>query len=169
MQGLVMATRAGDIDVALIDVIMREQDLDFTSVLDLLQHRSGLLGLCGTDDMRQVRARADNGDEEARRAIDVYVHRLIHYIGAYVAQLPDLDALVFTGGVGEHDVDVRRESVESLGHLGFALSEDRNRRAIGVQAGETRDIGAPGRRPRVLVVGADEERRIAEEVWSMQH
>ena len=169
LQGLVMATRAGDIDIAVVDMIMNEEGREFASVLDDLQHRSGLLGLCGDADMRQVRGRADAGDRAARLAIDIYVHRILHYIGGYFAQLHQLDGLVFTGGVGEHDALLRRDVVVPLRHLGLTVDDDLNQAAIVLGAGEVHDISEAGSPAGVFVVGADEERVIAAEVMALRN
>jgi acetate kinase len=162
-QGLVMATRSGDIDIGVVDMVMREKNRDFPSVFEDLTTRSGLLGLCGMADMEQIRRHARSGSRAARLALDVYAHRLIHYIGASIAQLPELDGLVFTGGVGEHDAALRSDVLDPLNHLGLAVDQVRNHRAIEVRPGQVREIGRAHRTPQVFVVGADEERLIAQD------
>jgi acetate kinase len=124
-----------------------------------LEHRSGLLGLAGTADMREVVAAAEDGDGDARLALEVYLHRLRAGVGAMAATLGGLDALVFTGGVGENAPTVRRLAVEGLGFLGLRLDPERNRSLEG-----DGEIGADGATSRLLLVAAREDLQIAGEV-----
>ncbi|MGA9345258.1 MAG: acetate/propionate family kinase [Nocardioidaceae bacterium] len=164
LAGLVMGTRSGDLDPAVVPYLMRVAAMTGEDVLDLLMHRSGLVGLCGDEDLRVIRRRAGAGDESACTALAVYTHRIRHFVGAYVGQLPDLDALVFTGGVGEHDVDVREEVVGPLAHLGLELDPGLN--AAGA-AGVVTRIGGGADSTPVLVVRADEETAIAKAAFSL--
>ena len=118
LEGLVMGTRSGDLDPGIVFHLAREAGYDIAKLDELLNRRSGLLGMTGISDMREVRQRADSGDTAARLAIDVYEYRLRKYIGAYLAVLPSVHAVVFTAGVGENDAAFRREVVEPLAHLG---------------------------------------------------
>jgi acetate kinase len=127
-----------------------------------LEHRSGLLGLAGTDDMRVIVERAAAADASAQLALDVYVHRLRGSIAAMTASLGGLDALVFTGGVGEHSAVVRAMTTDALGFLGVALDPARNRAGEG--GGEDREIGAVGAEVRTLVITAREDLQIVREV-----
>ena len=118
LEGLVMGSRSGDIDPGVLFHLAREAGYDIAALDELLNRRSGLFGLTGSGDMREVRQRADAGDPAARLAIDVYAHRLRKYIGAYLAIVPDVRAVVFTAGVGENDAAFRTEVTGPLAHLG---------------------------------------------------
>ena len=150
-----MATRSGTIDPGIVTWLVTEQGMAAADVADGLEHRSGLAGLAGTDDMRAVLARAASGDAEALLALEVYVHRLRGSIAAMAASLGGLDALVFTGGVGERSAPVRALAAEGLGFLGVALDGraneggDRHGRC-GDRRGRRRraDVRHPGPRGR---------------------
>jgi acetate kinase len=139
LEGLVMGTRSGDLDPGIVFHLARVADFDFARLDTLLNRQSGLFGMCGSGDMREVRKRANAGDPDARLALDVYGYRLRKYIGAYLAAVPDVHALVFTAGVGENDAEFRNEVVGALAHLGV------------------------GSRIPVLVVPTNEELEIAHE------
>jgi acetate kinase len=158
-EGLVMGTRTGDIDPAVAFLLGRDAGMGLADIEALYTHRGGLRGLCGDNDMRVVSRRADDGDPAARLALDVYCHRLRKYVGAYLAVLGRVDAVVFTAGVGEHSAPVRRRTLAGLAELGIEVDDDRN--AIG--DGE-RVISTPAARVAVCVVPTDEERAIAEDV-----
>jgi acetate kinase len=117
LEGLVMATRSGSLDPGILEYLQREANLGVAELYDALQHGSGLLGLAGTGDMREVLARAAAGDDDATVAIEVYVHRLRAGIAAMAAALGGLDALVFTGGVGEHAAEIRDRAIAGLEFL----------------------------------------------------
>jgi acetate kinase len=161
LEGLVMGTRSGDIDPAVVPHLTRTAGLSVTEVEHLLNFDSGLSGLCGDADIREVRRRAAGGNSAAQLALDVYTYRLRKYIGAYLAVVPDLDAVVFTGGVGEHDRQLRAEVIDPLGHLGLRLDGVANSAAVG-PASPVR-IGG-GERMAVLVVPTNEEAEIASQV-----
>jgi acetate kinase len=127
-------------------------------VADALEHRSGLLALAGTADMREVQARAAAGDERARLAFDVFIHRLVTGIGAMTAAAGGLDALVFTGGIGEHSPVVRAAAAERLGHLGVQVDAGHND-----DVADDADISHGQARARTLVVAAREDLEIARE------
>jgi acetate kinase len=156
LEGLVMGTRSGDIDPAVLTYLHRVAGMTFEELDELLNRRSGLLGLGGSSDMRETTAAAAGGSEAAALALAVYVHRLRHYIGAYAAQLGGLDALVFTGGVGENSAVVRAMTVERLGFLGIGIDESLN--AVGSGA---RTVSRAEAAVAVLVVPTDEEAEIA--------
>jgi acetate kinase len=161
LEGLVMATRSGTVDPGMLLWLLEHEQLSTHELADALEHRSGLLGLAGIADMREVVQRALSGEDASRLALDVYVHRLRAGIAAMAAALGGLDALVFTGGVGERSAEVRARAADGLGFLGVELDRDRNRRSDG---GEDVDIGA-GRAPaRTLVVRAREDLEIARQV-----
>lgn len=158
LEGLVMGTRSGDLDPSVTFHLVRA-GVDLDRVEDLYQHRSGLAGLCGDNDMRAIQERAD---PDARLALDVYCHRIRKYVGAYHAVLGRLDAVVFTAGVGEHSALVRARSLAGLDPLGIAVDPDRN-----AGTGGARVISPDGTRVTVCVVPTDEERAIAEEVTAL--
>ncbi|UGQ12689.1 acetate/propionate family kinase [Yinghuangia sp. ASG 101] len=157
-EGLVMATRPGDVDAGLVVRLLREgvglDDLD-----DALEHRSGLAALAGHGgDMRAIREAADRGDEAARAARRMYAYRIRTHVAAMAAAMGGLDVLVFTGGVGEHDSGVRAAATEHLGFLGVAVAPDANE-----EAHADADITAPGAAVRSLVVTAREDVEVAAE------
>jgi acetate kinase len=137
---------------------------DADAIEDLLNRRSGLAGMSGLgDNFAALEAAAQRGDPRARLAIDVFVHRLRKYIGAYVAELGGADAIVFTGGIGEHAATVRERVCSTLGFMGVALDAPRNL-AVRLDDGGCVDVSEPHARTRVLVVHTEEERMIAREV-----
>jgi len=156
LEGLVMATRPGNVDPGLLLWLQRPGGLTEPELSDALEHRSGLVALAGTADMRAVLARAAGGDDDARLALDVYVHRLRAGVAAMTAAMDGIDALVFTGGVGENSHDVRAAAAAGLGFLGVALDPKLNTSATG-----DADIGAGGAAVRTLVVRAREDLEIA--------
>ncbi|HEY5759530.1 MAG TPA: acetate/propionate family kinase, partial [Steroidobacter sp.] len=121
LEGLVMGTRAGDVDPGVLLQLRREGHLDADELDDLLNKRSGLKGLTGTNDMRDIERRAGAGDEDCVLAITMYVHRVRKYIGAYAATMGGVDVIVFTAGVGEHSALIRRRCSERLGFMGAVL------------------------------------------------
>ncbi len=159
LEGLVMGTRSGDLDPAIPLYLMREHGYTVQEVDDLFNKRSGLLGLSGRSDMRELVAAANVGDMTAAHALDVYVHRLRHYIGAYVASLGGIDALVFTAGVGENSSYIRRRAVAGLDFLGLAIDQERN----DADASGPRVISPDGNPVSVLVIPTNEELEIARE------
>jgi acetate kinase len=158
LEGLVMATRSGDVDPGLLLWAQDELDLSAAEVADALTRESGLLGMAGTADMREVVEQAAAGDGDAALALGVYVHRLRGGVARMAAALDGVDVLVFTGGVGENSPEVRRLAAEGLGHLGVALDAERN------AAGPAdREIGAAGGAVKTVVVAAREDLEIARE------
>jgi len=159
LEGLVMATRSGSVDPGLLLWLLDHSGMPAAELATALEHESGLLGLAGTDDMRQVVERAGLGEDMAELALDVYVHRLRAGIGAMTASLGGLDALVFTGGVGEHSPEVRARTTSGLGFLGLAIDGVRN-----VEADGDIEITADGANVRTLVVRSREDLEIARQV-----
>ena len=157
LEGLVMGTRSGDLDPAIPFYLNRVAGLSVDELDQLLNRRSGMLGLSGHADMREVIAAAEAGDAAATLALEVYLHRIRHYIGAYAAVLGGLDALVFTAGVGENSDEVRAGAVRGLEFLGIELDQDANT----VRDDRARSISAAGSRVAVLVIPTDEELEIA--------
>ena len=157
LEGLVMGSRCGDLDPALPGLIADAGNLTHAQLSDLLNRQSGLLGLCGDNDMRRIEARMAEGDADARRAFDLFCHRVRQYVGAYFAVLNGVDALVFTGGIGEHSAAVRAAVCAELDALGLAVDPARN-----AAPGEGVRVISPSNAGRkVLIVPADEEGMIA--------
>ena len=157
LQGLVMGTRSGDVDPGLHAYLAREAGLSLDDIDTLLNKKSGVLGLSGVNDFRELENRLQAGDEAARLAFDVVVHRLKHYVGAYLAILGGLDVLVFTAGIGENSTSVRAAVAEGLGELGITVDGARN----AVRSKQPRVISPDGSRVVVAVVPTNEELAIA--------
>ncbi|MEU0218925.1 acetate kinase [Streptomyces sp. NPDC006265] len=163
LEGLVMGTRSGDMDPAVIFHLMRVGGMSADEIDTLLNKRSGLIGLCGDNDMREIRRRVDEGDEQAELAFDIYIHRLKKYIGAYYAVLGRVDAVAFTAGVGENAAPVRAAALAGLEELGLAVDGERN----AVRGDEARLISPEGARVAVAVVPTDEELEIATQTYAL--
>lgn len=159
LEGLVMGTRTGDIDPAAVFHLQRVAGMTVDEVDTLFNKKSGLKGLTGDNDMRAVRACAGSGDERARLAIDVLLHRLVRYVGAYATQMGGLDVLVFTAGIGENDVQLRRELCQRLSIFEIELNETAN----AMRSKEPRTISTPRSKVRVMVVPTNEELAIAQQ------
>jgi acetate kinase len=162
LEGLVMATRSGTVDPGLVLWLLERTGLDEPRLARALEQESGLLALAGSADMREVVAGAERGEEPAGTALDVYVHRLRAGVAAMAAALGRLDALVFTGGVGENSAAVRARAAAGLGFLGVAVDEARNR-----DAAPDANLSAPGAPVHTLVVAAREDLEIARQVRSV--
>ncbi|MGW0650951.1 acetate kinase [Streptomyces umbrinus] len=166
LEGLVMGTRSGDMDPAVIFHLMRVGGMSTDEIDTLLNKRSGLIGLCGDNDMREIRRRIDEGTEDAAQAqlaFDIYIHRLKKYIGAYYAVLGHVDAVAFTAGVGENAAPVREAAIAGLQALGLAVDDELN----AVRSGEPRLISPEGARVAVAVVPTDEELEIADQTYAL--
>ena len=158
LEGLVMGTRSGDIDPAIVFHLQRTLNMDSGAIDNLLNRRSGLVGVSGVaNDMREVLKAANAGNERAALALDLYCYRLKKYIGAYTAVLGRVDALVFMGGVGENAVGIRERTCRGLQALGYALDAARN---AGPERGP-RDLATAESPKRILVIPTDEEGLIA--------
>jgi acetate kinase len=156
LEGLVMATRSGTVDPGLLLWLIERTNMPERELASALEHRSGLLGLAGSADMRELLVRADGDDGNARLALDVYEHRLRAGIAAMAAALGGLDALVFTGGVGERSPEIRTRAVAGLGFLGLAIDAHRNSLATG-----DADITASHAQAHTLVIRTREDLEIA--------
>jgi len=157
LEGLMMGTRCGDIDPSLPFYLMRRTGMPPDAVEDLLNRESGLKGICGASDMREVQDRAGRGDEHALLAIEMFCYRIRKYLGAYNAVLGRVDAVVFTGGIGENASAIRQQACGGLEHLGIAVDAVKNAKAPdGVL--EVQKDGMP---VKVLVIRTNEEREIA--------
>ena len=163
LAGLMMGTRCGDLDPGVILYWLEQAGQLPTQISNCLNRDSGLKGIAGTNDMRDVLARAGRDDAEARLAVDMYVHRLRHYIGAYRAFLPELHALVFTGGVGEHAPAIRSAACRDLLHLGLHLDEDKNQATLSGLA----EIQSSHSAVKIMVIPTDEEGEIARQALEL--
>lgn len=163
LEGLIMGTRCGDLDPSVHFYLARTLDMDLNEIETLLNRDSGMKGLCGVKDMREVHRLANEGNEQARLAIDMYCYRIIKYIGAYYAILGGLDALVFTAGIGENDSLVRQSVCDRLSVTGITLDHQRNETG----ANGTFEVSRESSKIKVLVVPANEELEIARQVVSI--
>ena len=163
LEGLVMGTRSGDVDPGLFGFLHRQMGLSAPEVEDALYRDSGLLALAGVSDMREVEARAATGDHAAQLAINLYAYRARKYVGAYAAAMGGLDALVFTGGIGENSASMRRRICDGLEFLGLKLDDDRNT-TVDLRGRAAPQIQAYGARVNVLVTQTAEQLMIAQEV-----
>lgn len=159
LEGVMMARRSGSVDPGLLLHVLTRKGVDAAALDHALNEESGLEGVSGVSaDLRQVLAAASAGNQRARLAVDVFVHRLVSTLGGMVATLGGLDALVFTGGIGEHSALVRQAVCAPLGYLGLRLGDDLN------EAATDRDIAAAGSAVRVLVISAREDLSILRQV-----
>lgn len=157
LEGLMMGTRSGDIDAGVLFHLARVADYSMDDLDNLLNRESGLLGLTGKSDMRDVLKLVAVGDGAAKLAVEVYNYRIQKYVASYFGVVPNVQAVVFTAGVGENDSGVRAGSMEPLGHLGIKIDAVKN-----VDASRAnRDISVDGSAVKVLVIGTNEELEIA--------
>lgn len=161
LEGLVMGTRCGDIDPALVSYIAEQEGLPLAKVDNLMNKASGMLGLTETsNDLREILYEAEQGSEQHALALDIFCHRVKKYVGAYAAELGGLDAIVFTGGIGEKSSHVRSESLSGLGFLGVEVDEAKN---------ETNELRIGAGRVEVMVVPTNEELAIARHTRVILH
>ena len=163
LAGVMMGTRSGDIDPAIIPFLMKEKGLNMGEIDDILNKQSGLKGICGMNDMRDIHAAAEKGDKKAALAVDMFVYRIKKYIGAYYAVTGPLDALVFTAGIGENDEIVRARVCANLEHLGISIDPARNAGRKKVATA----IQADGSKVAILVIPTNEELAIAKATLSV--
>jgi len=166
LEGLVMGTRAGDLDPGVV-LNLLHSGMELGPLDQLLNKRSGLAGLTATSDMREIEQRAADGDESCRLAITLYSHRLRKYIGAYAAVMGGVDAIAFTGGIGENSALIRHRSLQRLEFLGAALDEDRNRDVRLTAGAPIAEISEERSRARLVVVRADEELTMVREAAAL--
>ena len=157
LPGLMMGTRSGDLDPAIVFYMGGKLGMSLAEIDRTLNKQSGLLGIAGSSDVRDVQDRMEAGEADAQLALDMYAYRIKKYIGAYLAALGRVDALVFTAGVGENSAYVRGRACEGLENLGIAIDAARNEGAID---GVT-EIQAEGSAIKVLVIPTNEELEIA--------
>ncbi len=159
LEGLMMGTRCGNLDPAVVFYLGRVTGQSNEQVESLLNTQSGLKGICGTNDMREVLRLAEAGDDRARLAISIYAYRVRKYVGAYCAVLSRVDAIVFTAGIGENSPEIRAASCQGLSNLGILIDPQKN----AAPSEGTFEIQAQASAVRVLVIPTDEELEIAEE------
>ena len=165
LEGLMMGTRSGSIDPGILTYLMRQGKIQPNEIDDVLNKQSGLLGISGvSEDMREIVAAIKQGNARAKLAFDIFVHRLLSGIGAMVAVLGGIDALIFTAGIGENSVEVRKAVCQRLSFLGLELND-----AANTQHGTDRDIAATNSAVRILVIRAQEDWAIAQECWKLKH
>ena len=158
LEGLAMGTRCGDIDPAIVMFLMEKQNLSLEQINNILNKKSGLLGVSGvSNDLRDILEAASKGNERAKLAFEIYCYRVKKYIGAYAAAMGGVDAIVFTAGAGENSPEVREKSVEGLEFLGIKIDKDKNNAARGIE----KDISTEDARVRTLVIPTNEELVIA--------
>ena len=163
LEGLVMGGRTGDIDPAAVFHLARVAGMSIDEIDHLFNRGSGMKGLAGDNDMREVWKRIGAGEQEAREAMDIYLHRLVKYVGAYTAVMGGLDALTFTAGIGENDANLRRELGERLGFMGVKINQEVNE----TRSDEPRVISTPDSKVTVLVVPTNEELAIARQALTL--
>ncbi|WP_020616631.1 acetate kinase [Paenibacillus daejeonensis] len=164
LEGLMMGTRSGDLDPAIVPFTMNKEELLLSEVNSMLNKHSGLMAVSGiSSDMREIVEAMEDGDKNAKLAFDMYTYRLRKYIGAYAAAMNGLDVLVFTAGVGENSTHVRAAACEGLTFLGLELDHERN----AVRSRQTRRISTDNSRITVLVVPTNEELLIARDTFSI--
>lgn len=163
LEGLVMGSRTGDIDPAAVFQLYREAEMSIDEIDELFNRRSGMKGLTGRNDMREIWKLIEDGNEQAEMAMEIYLHRLLKYVGAYWALLGGLDALTFTAGVGENDPGVRWELCRSLAFMGVKIDQELNEEHFTREA----IISTPDSAVKVLVVPTNEELAIAQQVYSL--
>jgi acetate kinase len=164
LEGLMMGTRSGSVDPGVFTYLMRQRGISAPRLDEILNKESGLLGISGiSGDMRQILAAVKNGHERAKLAFDIYVHRLQSGIGAMVAVLGGMDAVIFTAGVGENSPEVRAATCENFGYLRLKLDPEKN-----LPSFSDRDIAAADSSVQVLVIHAQEDWTIARECWNLK-
>ncbi len=161
MNGLIMGTRAGDIDQSVIFYLVHQLGHDLGNVKNILNYDSGMIGLTGSNDMRDIIAKIENTDKEAVLAYNMYAYRIRKYIGSYTAVLNGLDAIVFTGGVGENDSRMRELAASDLEYLGIHLDRNKNN----LRASVLREINTDESAVKILVIPTNEELEIASQCY----
>ena len=163
LEGLVMGTRSGDIDPAILEFLAKKEDMDITALMNMLNKKSGVHGVSGiSSDFRDLTAGAEAGNKRAQIAIDVFAYRVAKYVGSYVAAMNGVDAIAFTAGIGENVCLVREKVCEYLGYLGITLDKEAN-----AKRGEEIEISTPDSKVKVYVVPTNEELAIARETVAL--
>lgn len=163
LEGLIMGTRSGDIDAAVVQFLANNENLSVDEVLNILNKESGVLGISGvSSDFRDLSAAAEEGNERAQIALDAFIYRVAKYIGSYVAAMNGVDAIAFTGGIGENDCQTRGKICEYLGYLGVKIDSENNKKR-----GEEMYISTPDSKVKVMVIPTNEELAIARETVAL--
>lgn len=164
LEGLIMGTRSGDLDPAVLQFICNHEEIDVNEMLNILNKKSGILGISGvSSDFRDVRQAANGGNERAALALEAYRYRVAKYIGSYTAAMNGVDAITFTAGVGENDFRMREEICAYLGYLGVKIDKEKNAQACGKEA----EISTPDSKVKVYVIPTNEELAIARETKAL--
>ncbi|NJW53251.1 acetate/propionate family kinase [Salinimicrobium oceani] len=163
VNGLIMGTRSGDIDQSVIFYLIEQLGYSAKEVSDLLHHKSGMLGLTGYSDLRDIEEQAENGNRECKLALEMNAYRIKKYIGAYAAAMNGLDAVVFTAGIGENSDVIRKLVCQDMEYLGLHLDHDKN----SVRSKEIREIGKEEAAVKILVIPTNEELEIAKQTLAM--
>jgi len=163
LEGLIMGTRCGDIDPAIIFYLARVEGLSIDELDNMLNKKSGLKGICGNNDMREIGEMAEEGDKKAKLALEMFNYRIKKYIGSYSAVLGRVDCLIFTGGIGENDIKVRENSCSNLENMGISLDLKKNDQ----RAKEIIEISKKDSKVKILVIPTNEELEIALQVKSL--
>lgn len=164
LEGLVMGTRSGDIDPAILEFIAKKEDLDIAGLMNMLNKKSGVYGLSNnlSSDFRDLSAGAENGNKAAEIALDVFCYRVAKYVGAYAAAMNGVDAIAFTAGIGENSDFVREKVIDCLGYLGITLDKEAN-----AKRGEEVLISTPDSKVQVYIIPTNEELAIARETVAL--
>ena len=164
LEGLIMGTRSGDIDPAAVQFICNHEGKDVNEVLNILNKKSGILGMSGgvSSDFRDVGKAAAEGNHLAEVALDAFKYRVAKYIGSYTAAMNGVDAIVFTAGVGENDIQTRKDICSYLGYLGVEIDDEANN-----VRGEMRVISTPASKVKVMLIPTNEELAIARETLAL--
>jgi len=164
LMGLMMGTRSGDVDPSLHAFLAANKGMTIAQVDTLLNKESGLKGICGLNDMRDIHSAREKGDKKAELALKMFCYRVKHYVGAYLAALDGCDAVVFTAGIGENDPDVRQFSCDTLGGVGVKIDRDRN---YGFKRGQITKISTDDSPVAVYIIPTNEELEIATQTYSL--
>ncbi len=163
LDGLIMGTRSGEIDPGALEYIAKKENMDLEECINMLNKKSGILGLSGlSSDFRDIDEAIEKGNEQAKLAYDSFIHRVVSYVGAYAAEMNGVDAIAFTAGVGENDKTVRTNVCKYLGYLGIEIDEEQNSKR-----GDEIIISTPDSKVKVLVVATNEELMIARETLAL--
>jgi acetate kinase len=163
LDGLMMGTRSGSVDPGILTYLMREKKLDGKALDEILNSKSGLLGISGVSaDMREVIAAIQSGNKRAQLAFDIFIHRLCAGLGSMLAVLAGVDAIIFTGGIGENSAEVRSEACSHFSFLKLTLDSNKN-----LTKPLDTDIASPESSVRILVIRAQEDWAIARECWQL--
>lgn len=167
LDGLMMATRSGEIDPGIISFLGDHEHKSAHEIVDILNQKSGLMGVSGLSGDMQTLVTAYENDERAKLAIDMFVHHLLKAIGSSVAVLGGVDALVFSGGIGENASFIRKRLLQKLSFLKIQLDEPKNELALGLKPGQWENLSGKAKGVKVFVVGADENSCIAQKAFQV--